>query len=47
MKNLPIDQSVYGQESKVDFRSRAVEVLDKIIKENEQDSVIAVVTHGG
>lgn len=47
VKNLPIDQSVYGQESKVDFRSRAVEVLDKIIKENEQNSVIAVVTHGG
>lgn len=47
VKDLPIDQAVYGQESKVEFRNRAVKALDRILSENEKDSVIAVVTHGG
>ena len=47
VKDLPVDQAVYGQESKVSFRSRAVKVLDRIRAENEPDSVIAAVTHGG
>ena len=47
VEDLPVDQAVYGQESKTEFRSRAVRALDRILNENEQDSVIAVVTHGG
>ena len=50
IKDLPVDQAVYGQESKVDFRSRAVKALNRIFTENDRDdreSVIAIVTHGG
>lgn len=47
VKELPIDQAVYGQESKVTFRGRAAKALDRILTENNPDSVIAVVTHGG
>lgn len=47
VKDLPIDQAVYGQESKVEFRHRAVNALDRVLSENEPDSVVAVVSHGG
>lgn len=47
VKELPIDQAVYDQESKVSFRGRAVKALDRILTENEPDSVISIVTHGG
>ncbi len=47
VKNLPIDQAVYGQESKVEFRSRAVKALGRILSKNDPDAVIAVITHGG
>ena len=47
VKDLPIDQAVYGQESKVEFRSRAAKAFNRILSENEPDSVVAVVTHGG
>ena len=47
VENLPIDQAVYGQESKVEFRSRAEKALQRILSENTPDSVIAIVTHGG
>lgn len=47
VENLPVDQALYGQESKVSFRCRAVRALNRILTENKQDSVISVVTHGG
>ncbi|WP_026503822.1 histidine phosphatase family protein [Butyrivibrio sp. NC3005] len=47
IENLPIDQSVYNQESKVEFRNRAIKFLDKLLSENELDDCIALVTHGG
>lgn len=47
VKDLPIDQAVYGQESKVDFRNRARHALNKVLSENESESMIALVTHGG
>ena len=47
VENLPIDQAVYGQESKVEFRNRAVNVLRRVLSENGSESVIAIVTHGG
>lgn len=47
VKDLPIDKAVYGQESKVDFRNRARHALNKILSENESESMIALVTHGG
>lgn len=47
VENLPIDQAVYGQESKVEFRNRAVNVLQKALLENGPESVVAIVTHGG
>lgn len=45
--NLPIHESVYEQESKLEFRHRAETVLSKIISENKDDATIVVVTHGG
>ena len=47
VENLPIDQAMYGQESKVEFRNRAVNVLQRVLSENSSEAVIAVVTHGG
>ena len=47
VENLPIDQAVYGQESKVEFRSRAENTLQRVLSENSSESVIAIVTHGG
>lgn len=45
--NLPIDKSVYGQESKLEFRQRADKVLSKIISEANADETVAIVSHGG
>ena len=47
VKDLRVDQAVYGQESQVEFRSRAVKVLDRVLTENDQGAVVAIVTHGG
>jgi 2,3-bisphosphoglycerate-dependent phosphoglycerate mutase len=47
VENTPIDKAVYGQESKAAFRNRAVNVLNRILKENDPEAVIAIVTHGG
>ena len=47
VKDLPIDQAVYQQESKVEFRDRAVKALDRVLFENKSEAVIAIVTHGG
>ena len=47
VENLPIDQAAYGQESKVEFRSRAENALQRVLSENGSESVIAIVTHGG
>ena len=45
--NLPIDKSVYGQETRVDFRKRAEIAFERIIKENDSDTTVAIVSHGG
>ena len=45
--DLPPDQSVYGQESLVEFRDRAEKMLAKILAEAANDETVAVVTHGG
>ena len=47
IENLPIDQSVYGQESRVVFRKRAELALERIIKENDVDKTVAIISHGG
>ena len=47
VKDLPVDQSVYGQESKTAFRERTQKALHRILTENPADSTVAVVTHGG
>lgn len=44
--NLPLHACVYGQESLLDFRFRAEQILSQIISENEADSTIAIVSHG-
>lgn len=44
---VPIHSSVYGQESMLEFRYRAEYMLSKLISENDDESTIAVVTHGG
>ena len=45
--NLPPDQSVYGQESLMEFRKRADDSLKSILKNHGEDETVAVVTHGG
>ena len=47
VQDLPVDQAVYGQESKLEFRRRADSVLTSIIKESSDEDVIAIVSHGG
>lgn len=47
VENLPIDQAVYGQESKVEFRLRADHILERIISGTKEDETVAIVTHGG
>ena len=47
VSDLPVDQSVYGMESKLAFRQRAERVLKRIITENSGDDTVAVVSHGG
>lgn len=47
IKDLPVDQSVYGQESKLAFRGRAEKALERVFSENDGEAVVALVTHGG
>lgn len=47
VKDLPIDQAVYGQESMLAFRSRAEKALERILSECSDQDTAAVVTHGG
>lgn len=47
VKNLPINQAVYEQESLVDFRNRAAKMLWQIRSNAKDDETIAVVSHGG
>ena len=45
--DLPSDKSVYGMESKVEFRARAERIHQKILSETSESDTVAVVTHGG
>lgn len=45
--DLPVDKSVYGQESQLEFRQRADKVLSKIIGETKADETAVIVSHGG
>lgn len=47
IKNLPIHEAVYHQESKLYFRYRADVMLSKLLSSHQEDETIAVVTHGG
>ena len=47
IKGLPIDKSVYGQESLLEFRQRADAALAYVLSCAEDDDTIAVVSHGG
>ncbi len=47
VENLPIHKAVYEQESMLEFRYRAENVMSKIISENVEDSTVAIVSHGG
>lgn len=51
LKYPPVDvppyKAVYEQETMLEFRHRAEYMLSKMISENEPDSTIAAVTHGG
>lgn len=44
---VPPHSAVYGQESMLEFRYRAEYMLSKILSENEENSTLAIVTHGG
>ncbi len=46
-QEVPRHLSVYEQESALEFRFRGEYMLSKIIYESQENSTIAVVTHGG
>ncbi len=46
-EHIPVHDSVYGQESALEFRFRADVMLSRLLSENDSDSVVAVVSHGG
>lgn len=45
--DLPVHKSVYGMESRLEFRYRADYILSTILNENDMESTIAIVSHGG
>lgn len=44
--HLALHESVYEQESQLQFRYRAEHVLSKILSENKEGTIV-VITHGG
>ena len=47
VRDLPNELALYGMESNAAFRDRALRAFNRILVENEPDSVVAVVSHGG
>ncbi len=47
VENLPLHDSVYEQESMLEFRFRADYILSKIISQTPHENAVAIVTHGG
>ena len=47
VENLPPDQSVYGQETQYEFRSRADRALARCLAQIPDGSTAAIVSHGG
>lgn len=45
--DLPLHTALYQQESRLNFQYRAELVLSKIIAENGENTVLALVSHGG
>ena len=45
--DVPLHLSVYEQESMLEFRYRAEYMLSKLISENDDNSTVVVITHGG
>lgn len=45
--DLPPDQSVYGQETMLDFRRRAERALIRCLEQTREGETVAIVTHGG
>lgn len=45
--NVAPHESVYGQETKLEFRLRAENVMSRVFQENQESDVICLVTHGG
>ena len=45
--NLSVNESVYGQESLMDFRLRADCFLTEFVKETDKKETVAIITHGG
>ena len=45
--NLSVNESVYGQESLMDFRLRADCFLTEFVKEIDKKETVAIITHGG
>lgn len=44
---LPLDQAMYGMESKLAFRERANRALQRVLNETGEAETVAVVSHGG
>lgn len=45
--DVPPHESVYGQETKLEFRLRAENVMSRVFHENRESDVVCLVTHGG
>ncbi len=47
IENLPPDQSVYGQETQLEFRARAERALERCLSCMPDGATAAIVSHGG
>ncbi len=45
--DIPSHGSVYRQETRIQFRMRAENILSKVLYENSEQSTVVMVTHGG
>ncbi len=45
--DVPAHESVYGQETKLEFRLRAENVMSRVFYENRESDTVCLVTHGG
>ena len=46
VRDLPLHEAVYGQESQLHFRMRAERALSRVLAQNDPAATVAIVSHG-